>query len=79
MQAHNYSKQDSKNAWSKSSWRNFPIKQHPTYSDTKELASVEKELASYPPLVFAGEARSLKAHFARVQEGKALCRKLRSV
>lgn len=71
MQAHNYSKQDSKNAWSKSSWRNFPIKQHPTYSDTKELASVEKELASYPPLVFAGEARFLKAHFARVQEGKA--------
>ena len=58
-------------SWDKRSWRAFPIKQHPTYSDKAQLESIEKELASYPPLVFAGEARSLRAHFAQVEQGKA--------
>ncbi|WP_371113552.1 MULTISPECIES: class II 3-deoxy-7-phosphoheptulonate synthase [unclassified Helicobacter] len=58
-------------SWDKRSWRAFPIKQHPTYSDKTQLESIEKELASYPPLVFAGEARSLRAHFAQVEQGKA--------
>ena len=57
--------------WNPSSWRNFPIKQQPTYTDLEKLAKVEKELSSYPPLIFAGEARNLKADLADVVEGKA--------
>jgi 3-deoxy-7-phosphoheptulonate synthase len=41
------------------------------YPDPAQLAEAERELGGYPPLVFAGEARTLKAHLARVAEGKA--------
>lgn len=58
-------------AWSPSSWRNLPIKQVPSYRDEALLKDVEARLASYPPLVFAGEARNLKAQLADVAEGKA--------
>ncbi|MFY9073605.1 3-deoxy-7-phosphoheptulonate synthase class II [Malaciobacter mytili] len=59
------------NNWSPSSWRDFPIKQQPTYADLEKLAKVEAELASYPPLIFAGEARSLKNKLADVVNGKS--------
>ncbi len=59
------------NNWNPSSWRAFPIKQQPTYTDLEKLAKVEKELASYPPLIFAGEALSLKRNLADVVHGKA--------
>lgn len=58
-------------AWNPSSWRDFPIKQQPIYSDLEKLAKVEKELASYPPLIFAGEARNLKRDLAEVVKGNA--------
>ena len=57
--------------WTPHSWRDFKIKQQPIYNDKKELENVEKELRSYPPLVFAGEARKLKKHLGEVTEGKA--------
>ena len=57
--------------WTPSSWRNFPIKQQPIYEDQEKLLKVEKELSSYPPLIFAGEARTLKDDLAKVCEGKA--------
>ena len=57
--------------WSPSSWRNFPIKQQPEYEDKELLASVERELKSYPPLIFAGEARNLQKDLARVGRGEA--------
>lgn len=57
--------------WSPSSWREFPIKQQPTYNDIKTLKEVEQELASYPPLIFAGEALSLKKQLAKVVNGEA--------
>ena len=57
--------------WTLNSWRNFPIKQVPAYEDAEALQSVEERLAGFPPLVFAGEARSLKAHLAEVCEGRA--------
>jgi len=41
-----------------SSWRGKPIKQVPQYPDAAALAAVETRLKSYPPLVFAGEARN---------------------
>lgn len=59
------------NDWNPSSWRNFPIKQQPTYKDLDKLLKVEKELSSYPPLIFAGEARALKSSLAEVCKGKA--------
>lgn len=59
------------NTWNPKSWRNCPIKQHPTYENQEQLKEVENELKSYPPLVFAGEARNLKAQFAKVQKGEA--------
>jgi 3-deoxy-7-phosphoheptulonate synthase len=57
--------------WSPSSWRKFPIKQQPIYSDLEKLKKVEKELGSYPPLIFANEARNLKAELAEVSKGNA--------
>jgi len=59
------------NHWNPSSWRNFPIKQQPTYNDLEKLQKVEKELGSYPPLIFAGEALSLRNKLADVVNGKA--------
>jgi len=58
-------------SWSPSSWRDFPIKQQPTYQDQQLLKKVEAQLASYPPLIFAGEARNLKADLVRVGRGEA--------
>ena len=57
--------------WSKSSWRNHPGKQMPEYKDADALASTTSRLGSYPPLVFAGETRDLKAELARVARGEA--------
>lgn len=58
-------------SWTPGSWRNFPIKQQPTYTDQEALKTVEAELASYPPLIFAGEARNLKAKLAAAGRGEA--------
>src|SRR5690242_12496360 len=58
-------------AWSPSSWRQKPIRQVPDYPDKAGLEAVETQLRSYPPLVFAGEARNLKRALADVAGGKA--------
>ena len=57
--------------WTPSSWRAFPIKQQPTYEDKELLSAVEEELKSYPPLIFAGEARKLKEKLAQAGRGEA--------
>ena len=57
--------------WSPESWRAKPIHQVPTYPDQAKLAEVEEALRNSPPLVFAGEARRLRASLAEVSEGKA--------
>src|SRR5512140_592121 len=57
--------------WTPDSWRNKPIQQVPDYPDRQVLADTEKQLATFPPLVFAGEARSLKKQLARVANGQA--------
>ncbi|MEA3353735.1 MAG: 3-deoxy-7-phosphoheptulonate synthase class II [Campylobacterota bacterium] len=59
------------NIWTPSSWRDFPIKQQPIYEDQKKLKKVEKELSSYPPLIFAEEARQLRSKLADVANGNA--------
>ena len=58
-------------AWSPSSWRTRPIEQNPTYPDASALAAVERQLAGFPPLVFAGEARKLKRSLGDVAAGRA--------
>jgi 3-deoxy-7-phosphoheptulonate synthase len=58
-------------SWHPASWRTKPAQQIPSYADTAALGAVERELAGYPPLVFAGEARNLKAQLAEVARGKA--------
>jgi 3-deoxy-7-phosphoheptulonate synthase len=58
-------------SWTPSSWRAFPIKQQPTYQDKELLQEVEKKLSSYPPLIFAGEARKLKEKLAKAGRGEA--------
>ena len=58
--------------WQPSSWRSKPAKHIPEdYPDAEHLAAVEKTLSTYPPLVFAGEARRLKSRLADVAAGKA--------
>ena len=57
--------------WSPESWRSKPVQQVPDYPDQKALADVEAQLATFPPLVFAGEARNLKKSLARVAAGEA--------
>ncbi|SMX31245.1 class II 3-deoxy-7-phosphoheptulonate synthase [Octadecabacter ascidiaceicola] len=57
--------------WKKSDWRSKPRVQMPDYTDAAALAAVEEKLSSYPPLVFAGEARRLREHLAAVSRGEA--------
>ena len=57
--------------WTPDSWRAKPVLQVPDYPDAKALADVEAQLATFPPLVFAGEARNLKKALGRVAAGEA--------
>ncbi|OFX00445.1 MAG: 3-deoxy-7-phosphoheptulonate synthase [Alphaproteobacteria bacterium RIFCSPHIGHO2_12_FULL_63_12] len=58
--------------WTPDSWRTKPARHMPAdYPDPAALGAVEKELSSYPPLVFAGEARTLQSELAAVAEGRA--------
>ena len=59
--------------WTPDSWKQdtFTAKHLPKYEDAAELAAAEATLASYPPLVFAGEARALKNKLAAVSAGEA--------
>jgi 3-deoxy-7-phosphoheptulonate synthase len=57
--------------WTPQSWRQKPISQVPAYPDAEKLAAVEAQLAKFPPLVFAGEARELKTHLGAVARGES--------
>ena len=56
--------------WTPDSWRSKPIRQVPDYPDQEVLRKTEDRLASYPPLVFAGEARQLRDRLGEVAEGR---------
>ena len=59
-------------SWTPSSWRSKPARHIPEdYPDLDHLADVEKRLGAFPPLVFAGEARRLKAKLGDVAAGNA--------
>ncbi len=57
--------------WNPDSWRGLPIRQVPGYDDEAALGRVENTLRTYPPLVFAGEARRLKERLSAVSAGSA--------
>ncbi len=57
--------------WTKSDWRALPRVQMPDYPDAAALEAVEARLAKYPPLVFAGEARTLRQRLGEAAQGKA--------
>lgn len=57
--------------WTPTSWRNKVALQQPNYPDAEKLAEVEKVLRDYPPLVFAGEARSLEERLGEAALGNA--------
>ncbi|MGZ3257456.1 MAG: 3-deoxy-7-phosphoheptulonate synthase, partial [Croceibacterium sp.] len=55
--------------WTPDGWKKCEAKHLPLYEDAAELARTEAVLANFPPLVFAGEARDLKAQLADVAAG----------
>jgi len=57
--------------WAPESWRARPAWQMPVYPDGAALAAVETRLRRYPPLVFAGEARRLRAALGEAAAGRA--------
>src|SRR6476659_4621272 len=57
--------------WTPASWRDKPIQQVPSYPDSDQLKAVEAQLAGFPPLVFAGEARKLKRALGKVAAGES--------
>ncbi|MBV9910296.1 MAG: 3-deoxy-7-phosphoheptulonate synthase class II, partial [Hyphomicrobiales bacterium] len=57
--------------WNPESWRSKAVAQAPFYPDSAALAEVERQLAGYPPLVFAGEARKLKRALGTAAAGEA--------
>ena len=58
------------NSWTPDSWRKKTALQMPDYPNLEHLNDVEKEIASFPPLVFVGEAQRLKSSLARVANGE---------
>ncbi|RZW16678.1 MAG: 3-deoxy-7-phosphoheptulonate synthase class II, partial [Desulfobulbaceae bacterium] len=59
------------NNWSKSSWKEFSAQQQPNWPNQAVVDRVLNELETLPPLVFAGEIRSLKALLAKAVTGDA--------
>ena len=57
--------------WTPDTWRSYPARQMPDYPDALRLRDVESQLSTYPPLVFAGEARELRASLAEAAAGRA--------
>jgi 3-deoxy-7-phosphoheptulonate synthase len=62
---------DSARHWSPTTWRDYPALQQPKWPDVGHLDAVTKKLSGLPPLVFAGEARTLTKALGDVAEGRA--------
>ncbi|GMH14464.1 hypothetical protein Nepgr_016305 [Nepenthes gracilis] len=57
--------------WTLDSWKSKNALQLPEYPDKNELDSVLETIEAFPPLVFAGEARSLEERLAEAAMGNA--------
>ncbi len=60
-----------KKEWTKSSWKNYTALQQPNWPDQGEVNKVLTTLSQLPPLVFAGEIRTLKDALAKASVGEA--------
>jgi 3-deoxy-7-phosphoheptulonate synthase len=60
-----------KRNWTKASWRDYLALQQPQWPDQGEVEKVLANLSQLPPLVFAGEIRSLKELLAKAVTGDA--------
>ena len=52
-------------------WRSLPIKQQPPWLDADAVVEASTKLASFPPLVFAGEVDTLRERLAVAASGNA--------
>lgn len=59
------------NDWTPESWRDFPALQQPNYPDEEALRAAVGEIRRMPPLVFAGETRTLQDRLAAAARGEA--------
>ena len=59
-----------KNEWRPDSWKKKKALHQPNYSDKKKFDIALKKMKKLPPLVFAGEVRSLKNELAKCGDGK---------
>ena len=57
--------------WSVGSWRDRPALQQPEYPDKAELDEVLRTVEAFPPIVFAGEARTLEERLAEAAVGRS--------
>ncbi|SVD65201.1 uncharacterized protein METZ01_LOCUS418055, partial [marine metagenome] len=55
--------------WTPESWKKFTSEQQPGWENNKDYTKVLSEIATYPPLVFAGEVRALKQQLADAAQG----------
>ena len=55
--------------WTLESWKKFVAEQQPSWTNEGLVQKVNNEIASYPPLVFSGEVRTLKQHLADAAQG----------
>ena len=55
--------------WTPESWKKFTAEQQPDWENNKDYTKVLSEIATYPPLVFAGEVRALKQQLADAAQG----------
>jgi 3-deoxy-7-phosphoheptulonate synthase len=62
---------DPSSPWSPHSWHEHPAAQQPDWPDEGALDAVLKQMATLPPLVFAGEARELTTQLGQVAKGEA--------
>lgn len=60
----------SQSNWSPHSWRAFPVKQQPSYTDPKELQRCIAQIKKLPPLVATSEIQALKTQLRECAEGK---------
>ena len=56
--------------WSRGSWRGLPAGHQPDYGDPARVASVLRQIESYPPLVSPGEIRALRRQLAEAEVGR---------
>jgi 3-deoxy-7-phosphoheptulonate synthase len=57
--------------WAVYSWRSKKALQLPEYPNAEELDAVLKTIETFPPVVFAGEARRLEERMAEAAMGRA--------